>query len=785
MSEDRLRALDLVERELERAVRADLAHARRWRRARWRPTALFAALVLLLGGGIAVAASLVLGTGDPVPVPRLADVGAEARPVAGSGRLAGVQAADPQGGPAWDVRVSQTAGGGICTAVGQRYQERFGIVGLDRVFRELPLGAADACGDRPTGTSVQVGARTAVEGGTLAARTIVAGVAGPGVAAVQIGAAGAPLRAVKLGDGRGFATVFSGYPESVRPVVRVRALGGGTQTLRLADNGGDVALDPDGKAPWTVEAGRAEAVPTVAGFAFLKRNPRSPVPARLTRRAPGRCVQLSRVSSSQPAAPDVVNAFGSFTPLICGDVTRRPVSVAMRRFVPGTNAWGLNPARTVVWGAVRGDVVAAELRVPGAAPRRVRVGREGRSIAEVLDGRIDPRRLELRLRLRDGRLVVQRGSTSLHGGRSVTPIKEPATPPYRTLAAARKALSPGFAIPTRGSIRSGSQMTDPAGGTPWVLRTFLGTLAPGTKYAGPKPGPFTCWEVGRLSDGVLRRPTAGNAGPPLTFGETDARCNDDKPQPRVPVVLTAYAADATAYSPRVGSIVVEGMTPTARRVELLGLPSGTRRLPLVGHGGFLAVLSPGEVRGALRVRATLANGTVRTSGRLDAGRGSPTTVDARAPDPDGAAPWAVVVGTRCVRMGQLVGGRLGYVDPSTGAVQYGNGVASSCGERLGGDRPGGQRVSLGVQSVRNRQAGTTEAQRQRRTLTGRTILYGRALPGVTSLTIRTPRDVRTVRPTGRGRAFIVAYDGTLTGGNIVITPHGPNPGPSLRQPASF
>ena len=143
MSEDRLRALDLVERELERAVRADQAHVRRWRRAPWRPTALFAALALLLGGGIAVAASLVLGTGDPVPAPRLSDVGPEARPVAGSGRLAGIDAADPQGGPSWDVRVSQTAAGGVCTAVGQRYQGRFGILGLDRIFRELLRGPAD------------------------------------------------------------------------------------------------------------------------------------------------------------------------------------------------------------------------------------------------------------------------------------------------------------------------------------------------------------------------------------------------------------------------------------------------------------------------------------------------------------------------------------------------------------------------------------------------------------------------------------------------------------------
>lgn len=779
MSDERLRALEVLEQELARAVRADEAHARRRRRAPWRPTALFATLVLLLGGGIAVAASLVLGTGDPLPVPSVADVGPEARPVAGSGRLAGAQAADPQGGPAWDVRVSQTAGGAVCTAVGQRYEERFGLVGLDRVFRELPLGAADACGERPAGSAVQVGARTAVAGGALGARTIVAGVAGPDVAAVRVGAAGGPLRPVRVGEGRGFAAVFAGYPENVRPVVRVRATDGSVRTERLADPGVDVVDDPDGRAPWRIDSGRAEAVPTRAGFAFLRRYPRKRLPARLTRRAPGRCVQLSRSSPSEPPAREEGTVpFGPFTPLVCGDVTRHPVAVAMRRFVPELRGWGLRPARTLVWGAVRADVVRAELLVPGAAARRVPIGRRGRSVAVVLDGRADPRRLVLRLRLRDGRLVEQRGSTPLHGGRSDAPLREPATLPFRTVAAARKGVFAGFAIPIAGTVREGARLADPAGGAPWVLRTFLGRLAPGTRYSGAKPGPFSCWEVGRDLGGALRRPSAG---PVLGFGESDASCNDDEAQPRVPVVLTAYAADAGAYAPRVGSVVVEGMAPTARRIELLGLPGGARRLPIVGHGGFLAVLDPATVRSALRVRVTLAGGRVRTSGALDAGRGAPTTVDARAPDPDGAAPWVVAVGKECVRMGQLVGGRLGFVDASTGAVRYGNGVASSCGGSLSGSR----RVSLGVQTVTNRQPGTTEAQRRRRTLTGRTVLYGRVLPGVTSLTVRTPRDVRTVRPTGPGRAFVIAYDGQLAGGEIVVTPHGPRPGRELRQPAGF
>jgi hypothetical protein len=57
------------------------------------------------------------------------------------------------------------------------------------------------------------------------------------------------------------------------------------------------------------------------------------------------------------------------------------------------------------------------------------------------------------------------------------------------------------------------------------------------------------------------------------------------------------------------------------------------------------------------------------------------------------------------------------------------------------------------------------AQVARRTLPGRTILSGAADERVTAITLRTPREVRTVRP-GPGGLVLVVYDGAFYGGQI-------------------
>lgn len=65
--------------------------------------------------------------------------------------------------------------------------------------------------------------------------------------------------------------------------------------------------------------------------------------------------------------------------------------------------------------------------------------------------------------------------------------------------------------------------------------------------------------------------------------------------------------------------------------------------------------------------------------------------------------------------------------------------------------------------------GDAEAARIRRTLPGRTTISGSAHPDVRDVTIQTPRDVRTLRPSGRSRSFLAVYDGEFFSGKITLT----------------
>jgi hypothetical protein len=59
--------------------------------------------------------------------------------------------------------------------------------------------------------------------------------------------------------------------------------------------------------------------------------------------------------------------------------------------------------------------------------------------------------------------------------------------------------------------------------------------------------------------------------------------------------------------------------------------------------------------------------------------------------------------------------------------------------------------------------------RRRRTLPGRTIITGVALPQVRSITLSTPTDVRTLRPSGPRHTIIAVYDGYFLRGKITAT----------------
>lgn len=737
MSDQRpLRALEQLGAELDRAVRAD--HDPTARRRPWRRTGLLATVLVLFSTGVAIAAGFVLGTDDPIRPPAAIDLGPEIRPVAGSGRLSGSPSPDPAGAPPWDVRVSRTATGLTCTAVGQTYEDRFGIVGLDRRFRELPLGVADACGATPTGSRVQVGARPVVGSGDDGARTIVAGAAGPDVRRVTVAAAGGPAVETPIGRNRGFVRALPGYVENARPVVTVTAADGTSHTIGLADVGKDVAPDPEGGAPWQVEI-----------------EPRRG------------CAQAQRVRASQ--SPNGTHGeFSRFTDEVCAD-RATGTAIAMRRTRP--LPFQAEASRTIVWGRAGREVVSLELRVPGQPARPLPIGRHGRSILAVLDGRTDPRRVVLRMRTRAGRTLEQRGSSALRDRRGRR-IREPAAAPYVPAIARRpggRGAGSAIARPVPETIRTTPAIRDPTGGPPWALRTFVSRPKSALRVDGRVYRRLSCFAVARIARGAARRPTADGNGAPLPLDDTTAGCVQPVRDARPGADVFAYATGTTRYAPRIGRIVVSGIAPEATRLQLTGARGGPRRLAIEAGGAFLAVLAPQDVTGPLRVRASYPDGTTARTRELPTGRGRPARVAVRTADPDGAAPWALTAKVtkrqRCTEMGQLIDGALATIDPQTGSVV---------------PRPAGSTCFFGRMSapvvfnrrdVPNRTRTPTTAQIQRRTLGGRTLLYGLARSDIDALTITTPRDVRTVRPTGPTRAFLIVLDGTLTSGTIDITPY--------------
>ena len=292
-------------------------------------------------------------------------------PIPGSAHLAGLDAPDPDAAaPPWDIRISRTRAGETCTAVGQVLDGQFGIVGLDRVFRALPLGGVDACGVQSPNGPLLAGARVFLGDGTTEARTVVNGLAGAGARSVTAyGPEGA--RKLPLGPDGSFLAVYRGYVEDVRPRIVVVTANGHSHTIAFASSTAFEVADPDGGTPWEISGN-----PALSPGAYPDEN----------------CAQVSQELGR--ATPGREGA--SLTPVVCGRLGQKPLFVLMRRFVPGSGEgtgypWGNKSARTLVYGAVARRVASLTLNGAGA-PRAVPIDAHDGVFVAVLDGHVDPTR---------------------------------------------------------------------------------------------------------------------------------------------------------------------------------------------------------------------------------------------------------------------------------------------------------------------------------------------------------------------------------------------------------
>jgi hypothetical protein len=769
----RPRALEQLGDELDRVAGETLANSSRRvlkRAPVGRLSVAAVCLLLLLLAAAAAAAVLLIQQGSPLPAPHPQDLRSSGIPLPSSAHLAGLDAADPDSSnPPWDLRLSRTSTGETCTAVGQVYDGRFGILGLDHVFRALPLGSVDSCGIEDGDGPVLVGAKSFVGYTPGEARTVVSGVVGMGARSVTVYTTGTS-RQLKLGPQGSFITVYPGEAEEVRPRVVIVTGDGRSHTIALEQSGAFEVTDPENGAGWA-----ASTEPDLEPNAFPDED----------------CVQVTR----EPSQSESSRFELPLTPEICGRLSTSPLFVQMRRFVPGEDAapfpWNNSPSRTIVYGIATPRVESLELTGAGA-DRALAIDRRGGAFMAVLSGHVDPRSLTLTARLTDGASMSFQHPTGLLAYRSNTPIGAQAVPAYRSPVAARATLPPPFELPIAATVTETLRAADPSGGPEWVLRSWQGEA--NTKVKGVGDGRFWCAQLGVVWHGKLVEPSATPSAHSHPLTTEGGRCNQagDLLRTHYMLSLEGFLEDPYEYTPHPGRAVISGMLPPGASDPVLLGVGPARALPVDANNAFLVVL-PGRYWNARPRISYVLHG--KRMGRIPGGPGprlhrlgrEDPIPQVRAPDPDGAAPWGFAATHDCATaVGRIVAGRLAHIDLWDGVLEAGSafsGWSSSCAAHPEAFEPAGelrQPVEFNEQ-----QLGTAEPPLQGdresewetlhqpeiewRTLPGRTIVTGVARPDVVSVTLSTPSDVRTLRPAGPLHAILAVYDGYFLRGSLTAT----------------
>jgi hypothetical protein len=399
-------------------------------------------------------------------------------------------------------------------------------------------------------------------------------------------------------------------------------------------------------------------------------------------------------------------------------------------------------------------------------------------------------------------LLVPRTQPSLAAdvltGRSA-PIGDVAHP--RVAPARRELHGPGRVIlRTASNPRIEARLADPLGGPPWAIRAFEAVRL--VRDPGESPhviGRPRCAQLGRLYRGRFGWVDVRNTFRPVGISYRGAPywCGsilpDERRNPQFDTVTritdpaggVARPTEAVAWG-----IVGPAGTP---RLEVDGR---TAQLSTGASGSFLAVV-PHDHTPFLQLAIDYANGPPlvqhdppRPSEQppLPGPRLGPTQsprrlarpqLDLRLPDPNGGLAWGVSAvpasggGWCSSRLGRIVGDRVGAVDYELGTFH--ELYPSSCPPQhprpdalpnrrhpldfmWGGAGPDGE---PGEDPEGGRVA--------RRTQRGIFELSGHALATVREITIASPRDVRTIRPSPRTHAFAALYDGSFPTGKILLT----------------
>lgn len=162
----------------------------------------------------AAAGVLLLSEGEPIRNAPAEDVRADQRPLVGSDRLTGVQTADPQGGPDWGMRLSQSESGKTCYAVGRVVDGRIGLI-IDGTFRALPLRGPGYCSTLNQTLPYTMNGTTVGDDGASDERSAIYGLALPTVRSITFDD-GRSRRTVEPNSDGAYLAVFDGRPSVTR-----------------------------------------------------------------------------------------------------------------------------------------------------------------------------------------------------------------------------------------------------------------------------------------------------------------------------------------------------------------------------------------------------------------------------------------------------------------------------------------------------------------------------------------------------------------------------------------
>jgi hypothetical protein len=312
---------------------------------------------------------------------------------------------------------------------------------------------------------------------------------------------------------------------------------------------------------------------------------------------------------------------------------------------------------------------------------------------------------------------------------------------------------------------------DPEGGPPWAVRRFTSNAAESE-----------CAELGRIVDGAFGWIDGHGTFRPARAGLHQAPDLCYQPDLLAKIGAQTVGTTTVAYPPPGSPRPSRGITWGVAGPEIRAIrPEGGPEIAVTKRGAFLAVSdTPPKTypKGELIRR----DGSVR---RYDYGPEYPKTfiapkpgttrVAVKAPDPAGGQPWAILVadgphGEWCQSQpGRELGLRLGEIDSLDTFRPLFDMIVC---------RPPSFRVPTPAYPLRltsglwgEEPGDDTIGHVERRVLQGRTTISGQVDASVASVTLKTPRDVRTLVPSQPDHLILAVYEGSFPTGNVTAIAH--------------